>query len=154
MPVCNHCVHPILHDRPISTLCRIKPIAAKSAFLAQISIAEFILINSQLHKIHRVPYKWQSYRLQAVASVPGLGPWAPPAKRGPSLESIYRVSLTVDLCEGNKIITFLPQPVGGLSKRKKSGALGTCPVCPLVKTAMTASVRYQGRKLHLSLQIP
>ena len=65
-------VHPILHDRPISTLCRIKPIAAKSAFLAQISIAEFILINSQLHKIHRVPYKWQSYRLQAVASVPGL----------------------------------------------------------------------------------
>ena len=31
--------------------------------------------------------------------------WAPrhppPAERGPSLESIYRVSLTVDLCEGN-----------------------------------------------------
>ena len=26
--------------------------------------------------------------------------WAPPAERGPSLESIYRVSLTVDLCEG------------------------------------------------------
>jgi len=40
----------------------------------------------------------------------------PPAKRGPSLESIYRVSLTVDLCEGNKIISFKkfisPQPVG------------------------------------------
>jgi len=32
-----------------------------------------------------------------------LGPWAPPAERGPSLESIYRVSLTVDLCEGTKI---------------------------------------------------
>ena len=30
------------------------------------------------------------------------GPGHPPAKRGPSLESIYRVSLTVtvDLCEG------------------------------------------------------
>jgi len=42
----------------------------------------------------------------AVASLPALGPWAPPAERGPSLESIYRVSLTVDLCEGNKIISF------------------------------------------------
>ena len=36
----------------------------------------------------------------AVASLPALGPWAPPAEWGPSLESIYRVSLTVDLCEG------------------------------------------------------
>ena len=35
-----------------------------------------------------------------VPSLPALGPWAPPAERGPSLESIYRVSLTVDLCEG------------------------------------------------------
>ena len=31
------------------------------------------------------------------------GPGHPPAKRGPSLECIYWVSLTVDLCEGNKI---------------------------------------------------
>ena len=30
----------------------------------------------------------------------------PPAERGPSLESIYRVSLTVDLCDGNKITSF------------------------------------------------
>ena len=76
----------------------------------------------------------------AVAFLPALGPWAPPAKRGPSLESIYRVSLTVDLCEGNKIISFKkftsPQPVGAPQKEKKSGALGTCPVCPLVKTAL------------------
>jgi len=36
----------------------------------------------------------------AVPSLPALGPWAPQAERGPSLESIYRVSLTVDLCEG------------------------------------------------------
>jgi len=67
--------------------------------------------------------------MTAVASLPALGPWAPPAERGPSLESIYQVSLTVDLCEGNKIISLkkfiLPQPVGGPSKRKKNpGALG------------------------------
>jgi len=38
---------------------------------------------------------------KSVASLPALGPWARPAERGPSLESrpIYRVSLTVDLCE-------------------------------------------------------
>ena len=30
----------------------------------------------------------------------------PPAERGPSLESIYRVSLRVNLCDGNKIISF------------------------------------------------
>jgi len=34
-----------------------------------------------------------------------------------------------------------PQPVGGPSKRKKNpGALGTYPVCPLVKTALLAAV--------------
>ena len=38
--------------------------------------------------------------LLPVPSLPALGPWAPPAERGPSLESIYPVSLTVDLCEG------------------------------------------------------
>ena len=37
---------------------------------------------------------------EPVPSLPALGPWAPPAERGPSLESIYRVSLAVDLCEG------------------------------------------------------
>jgi len=63
--------------------------------------------------------------LYAVASLPALGPWAPPAERGPSLESIYRVSLTVDLCKGNKIISFFKfisqQPVGGPSKEKNRG---------------------------------
>ena len=57
-----------------------------------------------------------------VTSLPALGPWAPPAERGPSPETIYRVSLTVDLCEGNKIISLKkfisPQPVGGPSKRQ------------------------------------
>jgi len=81
-------------------------------------------------------------KVHTVASLPALVPWAPPpAQRGPSLESIYRVSITVDLCEGNKIISFKKfisaQPVGGPSKRKKNlWALGTCPVCPLVKTAL------------------
>jgi len=60
-----------------------------------------------------------------VASLSALGPWAPPAERGPSLESIYRVSLTVDLCEGNKIISLkkfiLPQPVGAPQKEKNPG---------------------------------
>ena len=68
-----------------------------------------------------------------VASLPASGPWAPPAERGPLLESIYRVSLTVGVCKGNKIFSFTkfisPQPVGGPSKRKKiQGPLGTCPL--------------------------
>ena len=75
-------------------------------------------------------------RSLAVASLPALGPLAPPppARRGPSLESIYRVSVTVDLCEGNKIISFKtfisPQPVGGLSKRKIGGP-GHVPSVPI-----------------------
>ena len=76
----------------------------------------------------------------AVASLPALGPWTPPAERGPSLESIYRVSLTLDLCEGNKIISFKKlfhhSQLGALQKEKHPGALGTCPVCPFVKTAL------------------
>jgi len=55
--------------------------------------------------------------LPPVASLPALGPWAPPAERGPLLESIYRVSVTVGVCKGNKIFGFTkfisPQPVGG-----------------------------------------
>jgi len=39
------------------------------------------------------------------------------------------------------MISFLkfisPRPVGGPSKKKKMGALGTCPVCLLVKTAVS-----------------
>ena len=41
-----------------------------------------------------------SHYADSVPSLPALGPWAPPTERGPSLESIHRVSLTVDLCEG------------------------------------------------------
>jgi len=61
----------------------------------------------------------------AVASLPALGPWAPPAECGPSLESIYRVSLTVDVCEGNKIISFKKlfhhSQLGALKKKKIRG---------------------------------
>jgi len=54
-----------------------------------------------------------------------MKPWAPPAERGPSLESIYRVSLTVDLCKGNKIISFKKlfhhSQLGPLKKKKIRG---------------------------------
>jgi len=76
-------------------------------------------------------------KVHTVASLPALVPWAPPpAQRGPSLESIYRVSITVDLCEGNKIISFKKfisaQPVGGpLKKKKKSVGPGHVPSVPI-----------------------
>jgi len=77
------------------------------------------------------------YLVCAVAPLPALGPWAPPSGTGPSLESIYRVSLTVDLCEGNNIISlFHHSQLGPLKKKKNPVALGTCPVCPLVKKAL------------------
>jgi len=70
-----------------------------------------------------------------------MGPWAAPAERGPSPESIYPVSLTVNLCEGYKIISFKKifhhSQLGPLKKKKNPEALGTCPVCPLVKTALS-----------------
>jgi len=64
---------------------------------------------------------------QPLASLPALGPpWAPPsAERGPSLENIYRVSLTVDLCEGNKMISlkklFHHSQLRALKKKKIRG---------------------------------
>ena len=83
-------------------------------------------------------------RYTPAASLPAFWLWAPPAERGPWLESIYRVSLTVDLCEGNKIISlkhlFYHSQLGAPQKEKKSVALGTCPVCPLVKTALVYTV--------------
>ena len=45
--------------------------------------------------------------LPLVASLLALVPWAPPAERGPLLGSIYGLSLTVALCEGNKIIILV-----------------------------------------------
>jgi len=76
------------------------------------------------------------FETRAVASWPALGPWAPPAERRPSLESIYRVSLTVDLCEGNEIISlkkicFTTTSWGPLKKEKKSGGPGHVPSVPI-----------------------
>ena len=53
-----------------------------------------------VHATTRGAIKSHSRVITPVPSSPALGPWAPPAERGPSLESIYRVSLTIDLCEG------------------------------------------------------
>jgi len=83
--------------------------------------------------------------LVPVASLLALGPWAPQPNGALSLESIYRVSLTVDLCEGNKIISFKKlfhhSQLGPLKKTQNPGALGTYPVCPLVKTALADAAK-------------
>jgi len=57
-----------------------------------------------------------------------------PSRTGPSPESIYQVSITVDLCKGNKIISFknsfhysqLKRPLK--KGRKKSGGPGHVPI--------------------------
>ena len=57
-----------------------------------------------------------------------------PAERVPSLESIYRVSLTVDLCEVNKIISFknlFHHSQLGAPQREKTGAPGHVPSVPI-----------------------
>jgi len=81
------------------------------------------LLEHAMKVVERIFEHSVRQQIETVASLPALGPWAPPAERGPLLESIYQVSLTVDLCEGNKIISFnkfiSPQPVGGPLKRKK-----------------------------------
>ena len=86
-----------------------------------------------------------------VASLPALGPWAPPAERNPSLESIYRVSLTVDLCEGNKIISFKKlfhhSQLGPL-KKKKTGGPGHALSMPIDKDGH--EVGPAARRLHCS----
>ena len=67
-----------------------------------------------------------------VASLPALGPGAPPAEQGPWLESIYRVSLKVDLCEGNKIISlkklFHHSQLGAPKKYRGPGHMPSVPI--------------------------
>jgi len=64
-----------------------------------------------------------------------IGALGTPAERGPSLESIYRVSLTVDLCEGNEIISFFKlfhhSQLGAPRKEKKTGGPGHVPSVPI-----------------------
>jgi len=54
---------------------------------------------------------------------------------GPLARKYLPGFLTVDHCEGNKIISFKkfisPQPVGGPSKRKKAGGPGHVPSVPI-----------------------
>jgi len=63
------------------------------------------------------------------------GPGHPLAERVPSLKSIYRLSLTVDLCKGNKIISlknlFHHSQLGVLKKKKTSGGPGHVPSVPI-----------------------
>ena len=62
-----------------------------------------LFLSSEVLKLNVTQTRYKVCRFAAscpVPSLPALWPLAPPAERGPSLESIYRVSLTVDLCEG------------------------------------------------------
>jgi len=78
---------------------------SKSRFFHETNRFELIRITNRIESIRIA--SWNALVLTAmcrclgaVPSLPALGHWAPPAERGPSLKSIYRVSLTVDLCEG------------------------------------------------------
>jgi len=70
------------------------------------------------------PHSKRLFTVRSVASLPALGPWAPPSRTGPSLKSIYRVSLTVDLCEGNKIISFFKFTTASWGSLKKKEIWG------------------------------
>ena len=76
----------------------------------------------------------------AVNVFPALGPWAlppPRAERGPSLESIYRVSLTVDLCEGQgrKLAAFFAPLSATVPAQHKNSPLP--PVCFVLQRQLT-----------------
>ena len=81
----------------------------------------------------------------AIASLPALVPWAPPSRTGP-LARKYLPGFPYSW-SGNKIISlkkfYFTTASWGPPKRKKPGALGTCPVCPLVKTALTRGGKHQ-----------
>jgi len=49
--------------------------------------------SDQHHRLLQLHVRSNLQVRTPVASLPALGPWAPPAERGPSLESINRVSL-------------------------------------------------------------
>ena len=79
-----------------------------------------ILLNGQSvggHLPLRPPNQNVGGRLPVPPIIAALA--GTPAERGPSLESIYWVSLTVDLCEGNKIISLKNLFHHSPSKRKK-----------------------------------
>ena len=73
-------------------------------------------------KMYRMVGLFFITELKPVPSLPALGPWAPQAERGPSLESIYRVSLEVYFTTANW---------GPLKKKQKSGGPGHVPSVPI-----------------------
>jgi len=72
-----------------------------------------------------------------------IGALGTPSWTGPLARKYLPGFPYIYLCKGNKIISLKkfisPQPVGARQKEKNPGALGTCPVCPLVKTALLKS---------------
>ena len=62
-----------------------------------------------------------------------IGALGTPSRTGPSLECIHRVSIAVDLCEGNKIVkkNFHPSQLGTPQNEKKSGGPGHVPSVPI-----------------------
>ena len=68
--------------------------------------------------------RFESHR-EPVSSLPALGPWEPPPSRTGPLASLQLIFAKVKAASW-----------GPLNKKKNPGALGTCPVCPWVKTAL------------------
>jgi len=107
------------------------------------------------------PYSWSLRRLrQKISSIycTVVCNYPSAAQEQPFTVGQFRITKTVNRYQFKKIIS--PQTVGGPSKRKNPGALGTCPVCPLVKTALD-SIRdsavvpdYGLRQLHRWIQLP
>ena len=128
LPVCRH-PSPMLHPFP----------SLHSSFLPLSMQLRGLRRRCKLPAVHGVTAtKWQKLaepNTLGSSVFTCTGALGTPAERGPSLESIYRVSRTVDLCEGNKIISFnkfiSPQSVGGPSERKKSWGPGHVPSVPI-----------------------
>ena len=98
------------------------------------------------------PYYWSLRRLrQKISSIycTVICNYPSAAQEQPFTAGLFCMLVFVRSCSSinNKIISLkkfiLPQPVEGPTKRKKNpGALGTCPVCPLVKTALAGSTEW------------
>ena len=79
-------------------------------------------------------------RARTVVSLPTLGPWAPPAELGPLLESLYRVSLTVDLCAFSASTLLVGRQEGHPAcKKLSSGVLVWLSVWSEVQTCIWPS---------------
>ena len=106
------------------------------------------------------PYSWSLRRLrQKISSIycTVICYYPSAAQEQPFTASLLYITKTVKLTRyallvfvrscssiNNKIISlkklFHHSQLGALKKKKNPGALGTCPVCPLIKTALNQSV--------------